>query len=390
MATRQMVGGMTNRNKTSEKNIEPTMATSRVAESKSSSKLNLDSSDKTIARFDLASDRIPTIQLYLSGQISAVDAARAIGMKPSGFHKIIRRVRARGGDLSAVTSSMPGRRPTPSELGGELEGLIVDSIKAYAGKAATIERVWVTAQMLADERGLKRPSYHAVRRRLLKKGKRFLANMKLGKVDAADIFEARPGYKVTSRPLEWVQIDHTRVDMIVVDEQDRTVIDRPWVSFAICIHTRAIVGFYLSLLPPNSVTVAMLIENCVLPKTAMLASLGLDASVWPMHGVPEVIHAEGTFLKTDVPLEVVRAQREDWGVIVDAYLSQAGRVGQRYAATVFSDLSGVNANGMTVATPPLQLVEERAGFKLMRSVSGNDHFVITSEMGTQPTGTTLA
>jgi|GEM_PF-1218222 len=98
---------------------------------------------------------------------------------------------------------------------------------------------------------------------------------------------------------------------------------------------------------------------------------------------------EGTFLKTDVPLEVIRAQREDWGVIIDAYLSQAGRVGQRYAATVFSDLSGVNANGMTVATPPLQLVEERAGFKLMRSVSGNDYFVITSEIGTQPIGTTL-
>lgn len=91
---------------------------------------------------------------------------------------------------------------------------------------------------------------------------------------------------------------------------------------------------------------------------------------------------ESTPLNTDVPTEVVRAQRQDWGVIVDAYLSQAGRVGQRYAATVFSDLSGVNANGMTIATPPLQLVKERAGFKLMRSVSGNDHFVITSEMGT--------
>nr|WP_082428195.1 hypothetical protein [Pseudomonas sp. NBRC 111119] len=91
---------------------------------------------------------------------------------------------------------------------------------------------------------------------------------------------------------------------------------------------------------------------------------------------------ESTQLKTNVPLEVVRAQREDWGVIVDAYLSQAGRVGQRYAAKVFSDLSGLNANGMTVATPPLQLVEERAGFKLMRSISGNDHFVITSEMST--------
>ncbi|WP_434120329.1 hypothetical protein [Pseudomonas fortuita] len=84
-------------------------------------------------------------------------------------------------------------------------------------------------------------------------------------------------------------------------------------------------------------------------------------------------------LEAELLSEVVRAQREDWGVIVDAYLSQAGRVGNRYAATVFSDLSGVSADGMTIVTPPLELLEERVGFKLMRSFSGKDHFVITSE-----------
>jgi len=279
-----------------------------------SEKLNLNSSERSVARYDIASERIPIIKLYLSGELTAIEASEAIGMKPSGFHKIIRRVRARGGDLSAVTSSAPGRRNSPSELVSEVEQLIVDAIKVYAGKAATIEKVWVAAQVLADERGIIRPSYHAVRRRLLKKGKRFLANLRLGKVDASDIFEARPGYKATTRPLEWVQIDHTRVDLIVVDEEKRKVIDRPWVSFAICIHTRAIVGFYLTLLPPNAVTVAMLIENCVLPKTAMLASLGLDPSVWPMHGVPEVIHADNA---AEFRSEVLKANLKRFGVRVE-------------------------------------------------------------------------
>lgn len=276
--------------------------------------LNIKSSQKSVARYEIASERIPTIKLYLSGQITAVEAANIIGMKPSGFHKIIRRVRAYGGDLSAVTAGTPGRRNSPMELQGELEQLLVDAISAYSGRAATIEKVWVAAQMLADERGLKRPSYHAVRRRLLKKGKRFLAKLKLGKVDADDIFEARPGYKVTTCPLEWVQIDHTRVDLIVVDEDERHVIDRPWVSFAICIHTRAIVGFYLTLLPPNAVTVAMLIENCVLPKTTMLASLDLEASVWPMHGVPQVIHADNA---AEFRSEVLKANLKRFGVRVE-------------------------------------------------------------------------
>lgn len=276
--------------------------------------LNIGSSHNSVARYELGSERIPAVELYRSGQLTAAEAAQMIGMKPSGFYKIIRRVRAHGGDLNAVTAATPGRRKTPVECSAEVEQLILDALIAYQGKAATIEKVWVTAQMLADERELKRPSYHAVRRRLKKKGKRFLTQLRLGKVEAADIFEARPSYKATTRPLEWVQIDHTRVDLIVVDEHDRKVIDRPWVSFAICIHTRAIVGFYLSLLPPNAVTVAMLIENCVLPKTSMLASLDLDEKIWPMYGIPEVIHADNA---AEFRSEVLKANLKRFGVKVE-------------------------------------------------------------------------
>jgi putative transposase len=298
--------------------------------------LNINSSKHSVTRYELASERIPTIKLYLAGDLTAKEAAQIIGIKASGFHKIIRRVRANGGDLSAVMAGVPGRRNTPLEFGAEMEQLIVDAVSAYRGKAATIEKVWVTAQVLADERGLKRPSYHAVRRRLRAKGKRFLMQMRLGKTEAADILEARPGYKVTTRPLEWVQIDHTRVDLIVVDEKDRKVIDRPWVSFAICIHTRAIVGFYLSLLPPNGVTVAMLIENIVLPKTSMLASLGLDEHIWPMYGIPDVIHADNA---AEFRSEVLKANLKRFGVKVkhrDVGKKHQGGHIERFIGTMMS------------------------------------------------------
>lgn len=87
------------------------------------------------------------------------------------------------------------------------------------------------------------------------------------------------------------------------------------------------------------------------------------------------------FTGQDLPLEIVEARGVEWGVTVDAYLLGAARVGQRYAATVFCDLSGVSENGVTVATPPLVLLKAVAGYKLMRSVSGADHFVIASEKG---------
>jgi putative transposase len=45
--------------------------------------------------------------------------------------------------------------------------------------------------------------------------------------------------------LELVQIDHALVDVVVVDELARKPIGRPWVTLAIDVATRAVLGFHL-------------------------------------------------------------------------------------------------------------------------------------------------
>lgn len=80
------------------------------------------------------------------------------------------------------------------------------------------------------------------------------------------------------------------------------------------------------------------------------------------------------------PFEVTQAQGIDWNVPIDAFLANAARAGRRYAALVYGDRSGLNQDGMTIATPPLEYVEAKSGFKLMRSVSGGDYYVIASEL----------
>ena len=52
-------------------------------------------------------------------------------------------------------------------------------------------------------------------------------------------------------PLDVVQIDHTIVDLVVVDEVTRTPIGRPVLTLAIDIHTRVVTGFYLALNHPS-------------------------------------------------------------------------------------------------------------------------------------------
>jgi len=87
----------------------------------------------------------------------------------------------------------------------------------------------------------------------------------------------------------------------------------------------------------------------------------------------------GSANTVDLPIEVKQAMAQDWGVFVDAYLFNAARIGERFAATVFGDQSGMVSDGMTVATQPVRLVATRKGFKLLRTQDGADHYVVVTE-----------
>ncbi|KPB59926.1 MULTISPECIES: hypothetical protein [Pseudomonas] len=80
-----------------------------------------------------------------------------------------------------------------------------------------------------------------------------------------------------------------------------------------------------------------------------------------------------------VPAQVVAASKINWGVPIDAYLMDAARVGDRYAAEAFLDRSGRVSDGMTVATPPVITLMHKDRFKLVRSECHKDHYVIVTE-----------
>jgi putative transposase len=88
-----------------------------------------------------------------------------------------------------------------------------------------------------------------------------------------------------------VQIDHTPIDLIVVDEQYRRPIGRPYLTLAIDVYSRCIPGFSLSLEAPSAVSAGLCIAHAVLDKDAWLAQRGLDGP-WPIWGKPDCIHLD--------------------------------------------------------------------------------------------------
>jgi putative transposase len=76
--------------------------------------------------------------------------------------------------------------------------------------------------------------------------------------------------------MDILQIDHTLMDVEVVDREQRRSIGRPWLTLAIDVASRAVAGFSISLESPSALSVSLVLSHAVLPKAGWLAW-----SCWP-------------------------------------------------------------------------------------------------------------
>ena len=96
--------------------------------------------------------------------------------------------------------------------------------------------------------------------------------------------KVQPG-PVEDMPYGVIDIDHTRVDVIVVDDNG-VPIGRPWLSVGIDRCTRMCAGFILTFEDPSAATVLLLIKAIVLGKGTFLANFPSIKNTWPCFGVP--------------------------------------------------------------------------------------------------------
>ena len=106
-------------------------------------------------------------------------------------------------------------------------------------------------------------------------------------------------------PLDAVQIDHTPLNIILVDTENRQPIGRAILSLAICVFSRMVVGFAISLDSPSIFSVGRLIAHCILPKDRFMERLDINAK-WDVFGVMRTIYMDnaGEFRSDDfIPFE---------------------------------------------------------------------------------------
>lgn len=92
-------------------------------------------------------------------------------------------------------------------------------------------------------------------------------------------------------PLDVVQVDHTPVDIILVDDTYRLPIGRPWLTLLIDNFSRVVLGFYISFDPPGNLSLGLCLAQAFLPKEKWLVKAGIETP-WPCWGIPKTIFAD--------------------------------------------------------------------------------------------------
>lgn len=92
-------------------------------------------------------------------------------------------------------------------------------------------------------------------------------------------------------PLEVLQIDHTPLDIIIVDKTYRKPLGRPYLTLAIDVYSRMIAGFYISLQAPGYFNVSQCLLSTFSEKSKFLHTYKIEGD-WNIFGIPRIIHVD--------------------------------------------------------------------------------------------------
>ena len=268
--------------------IEPSKDINAESISKDISEINDSEYKEAKRRYEAI---LPLLEKNLSRKDS-VEYSKKIGIHFTTLYRWQERYKSTGTILGLISNKV-GAKKGNTRLNNEIEILIKRIIDNYYLTIQKPSIQSVVDKVLAECKRMNiiAPHSNTIRNRiesiteyekLKKQGNRGIARTK---------YEPAPNKFEADYPLQLIEIDHTPCDIILVDDEHRLPIGRPWITVAIDIYSRMIVGYYLSMNAPSVTSVGMCVSNTILPKDTLLAKFDVNAN-WNVWGFPETIHVD--------------------------------------------------------------------------------------------------
>jgi putative transposase len=221
------------------------------------------------------------------------DVAARTGRHQATVYRWLKRY-GRERQQTALIPAKRGVEPGHCRLRPEVEAIVNAAIKERYLTRNRVKATQLHRDVALKCRSARLPVPHVntVRNRISRIEPRTLVEGRSGKRAAREQYEPIKGhFPSADRPLAVVQIDHTKLDLIVVDEVDRKPLARPWLTVAIDVFSRVVAGFYLSLEAPGAASTGMCVACAILPKDSLLAKWGITTR-WPVWGRMAAIHCD--------------------------------------------------------------------------------------------------
>lgn len=293
----------------------------------------------------------PLVNEFSPGRAAVAERAGEVGVGTATLYRWLNRFKSVG-VVSALIPQQRGWKSGKGRISGLAERVIQE----------VIDEVYLTPQRPNDQaiimevkrrcynQGIDAPSATAVRSRLARIPERIRMRKRGFREKARNQFQATPGhFPNADYPLAYVQIDHTPVDIILVDDEFRLPIGRPWITVAIDVFSRVVTGYYLSFDPPSATSVAMCIAQSILPKDDWLTLHGVEAS-WPVSGIPVTVHVDNG---ADFRSETFRRACEVYSINLEYRPVRAPRYGGHIERLLGSFMKKVHAvPGTTFSSVP--------------------------------------
>ena len=181
-----------------------------------------------------------------------------------------------------------------AKLSKEVEVIIAATIESeyLTRNSKSISRICAEIRQKCENANLPAPHCNTVRKRIDQISDEVRLSRRKGRKTAEQQFSPIRGhFPGADYPLSVVEIDHTKMDIILVDDIHRRPIGRPWITLAVDVFSRMAAGFYVSFDPPGALATGLCIAHVILAKDKWLIKHNV-VSEWPCWGLPKTIHMD--------------------------------------------------------------------------------------------------
>ncbi|MEI4771424.1 Mu transposase C-terminal domain-containing protein [Psychrobacillus sp. FJAT-51614] len=203
------------------------------------------------------------------------------------------------GSIHSLVSNTRNSGPKEKMLQAEVELIIDEVLETYYQKRERVRAVDVHHAVInkidlknlerkEDEEKLRHPSISTIKRRIDDTDSYDRDIKRLGHAEARKKHGSSKILDKPKHPLERVEIDHTKLDLILVDKNGNTL-QRPTVTTALDKYTGYPLGVYVGHEDPSYTAVMYCLLHAFAPKTYLKERFPSVKGEWLAYGLPELL-----------------------------------------------------------------------------------------------------